>query len=389
MPVAQHEALVVEQTIEPKRRGRHLLAPLNPLRENGHGKAWAEDAKSNIRYLRSRLDAVSSRAYASTHHPACDHAASPDRQIDRMQVAVDARAQLDIAYAAATGMRPRYIPVVSAWNGACIEAAYKNIHYAEALIAHLYNEEDVRHAAPDALRRVKAALAPGDPTLQAATKLWQEADRPTCSCMAGRLGEVIAVGHEAADRSRARLHMFRNVLIAGTILTTILLAFLVYLAWNNPTVVSLCFTKDPAPDPPGFAVVCPTGGSAKGAATATAAPGDVLTVALVGLFGGCLSALVFIRRLYGNATPYNVAIPLAVLKIPAGAAVSVGGMILVAGDFVPGFSAIDKPGQIIAYALIFGFAQQLFTQMLDRRAMQLISSIPSKERRDDLPPTAS
>src|SRR4051812_40504990 len=89
MPVAQHEALVVEQTIEPKRRGRHLLAPLNPLRENGHGKAWAEDAKSNIRYLRSRLDAVSSRAYASTHHPACDHAASPDRQIDRMQVAVD------------------------------------------------------------------------------------------------------------------------------------------------------------------------------------------------------------------------------------------------------------------------------------------------------------
>jgi hypothetical protein len=110
---------------------------------------------------------------------------------------------------------------------------------------------------------------------------------------------------------------------------------------------------------------------------------------VVGLFGGCLSALVFIRRLYGNATPYNVAIPLAVLKIPAGAAVSVGGMILVAGDFVPGFSAIDKPGQIIAYALIFGFAQQLFTQMLDRRAMQLISSIPSKERRDDLPPAAS
>jgi hypothetical protein len=63
-----------------------------------------------------------------------------------MQVAVDARAQLDIAYAAATGMHPRYIPVVSAWNGACIEAAYKNIHYAEALIAHLYNEEDVWRA---------------------------------------------------------------------------------------------------------------------------------------------------------------------------------------------------------------------------------------------------
>ena len=152
---------MAEQKIEPKRRGRHWLAPLNPLRENGHGKAWAEDAKSNIHYLRSRLDAVSSRAYTSTHHPACDHATGPDRQIDRMQVAVDARAQLDIAYAAATGMHPRYIPVVSAWNGACIEAAYKNIHYAEALIAHLYNEEDVRHAAPDALRRVKAALAPG------------------------------------------------------------------------------------------------------------------------------------------------------------------------------------------------------------------------------------
>ena len=31
------------------------------------------------------------------------------------------------------------------------------------------------------------------------------------------------------------------------------------------------------------------------------------------------------------------------------------------GEFVPGLSALDSPAQIIAWAILFGYAQQLFT----------------------------
>jgi hypothetical protein len=71
--------------------------------------------------------------------------------------------------------------------------------------------------------------------------------------------------------------------------------------------------------------------------------------------------------------------------MPAGAMVAVSGMILLTGNFVPGFSAIDKQGQMLAYALVFGFAQQLFTQMIDHRAEKLVSNIPSKARQRDFP----
>jgi hypothetical protein len=108
---------------------------------------------------------------------------------------------------------------------------------------------------------------------------------------------------------------------------------------------------------------------------------------MLGLLGGTLSGAFFIRRLHVSATPYNVAIPLAISKIPAGAMVAVSGIILLAGDFVPGFSAIDKQSQMIAYALAFGFAQQLFTQMLDQRAEKLVANVPSKGKREELPAT--
>jgi hypothetical protein len=112
----------------------------------------------------------------------------------------------------------------------------------------------------------------------------------------------------------------------------------------------------------------------------TASGGDLFAVALLGLVGGALSAAVFIRDLYTNATPYNVSIPLAMLKLPAGAMTALAGIILLAGEFVPGFTAVDKQIQILAYALVFGFAQQLFTQVVDQRARRLVSNVPTKAR---------
>jgi hypothetical protein len=63
--------------------------------------------------------------------------------------------------------------------------------------------------------------------------------------------------------------------------------------------------------------------------------------------------------------------------------------LFVAGDFIPGFTAIDKQSQILAYAVAFGFAQQLFTQLLDRRARDLTANIPTKAKDIDADPPKS
>ena len=54
-------------------------------------------------------------------------------------------------------------------------------------------------------------------------------------------------------------------------------------------------------------------------------------------------------------------------------------MLLLRGGFVPGLSQLDSQDQILAYALVFGYAQQLATTYIDRRAQSLLESMPSKD----------
>jgi hypothetical protein len=54
---------------------------------------------------------------------------------------------------------------------------------------------------------------------------------------------------------------------------------------------------------------------------------------------------------------------------------------LVHGQFVPGLSNLDTQGQILAYAVVLGIAQQLVTRFVDRQAQDVLGSVPGKESR--------
>jgi CBS domain containing-hemolysin-like protein len=126
---------------------------------------------------------------------------------------------------------------------------------------------------------------------------------------------------------------------------------------------------------------CPTGAGVEGPTS-----GDVLIVALIGLLGGALAASVSIRHLRGTIAPYNVPAALAMLKVPLGAFTAILALVAVRGDFVPGLTALDSQEQILAYALVLGFAQQLFTRFLDQQVQTVLQGLPSKDTADDPPP---
>jgi hypothetical protein len=48
------------------------------------------------------------------------------------------------------------------------------------------------------------------------------------------------------------------------------------------------------------------------------------------------------------------------------------GLLLARGNFVPGLSALDSSAQIIAWALVFGYAQQLLTRLVDNQAQSVL-----------------
>jgi hypothetical protein len=105
----------------------------------------------------------------------------------------------------------------------------------------------------------------------------------------------------------------------------------------------------------------------------------VLLVAGLGALGGGLAAVLGIRNLRGTSTPYGLPVALAVLKVPSGALTAVAGLLLLGGGFAPGFSNLDSQRQILAYALVFGYAQQIATRLVDDRAQTVLNKVPSKD----------
>jgi hypothetical protein len=160
----------------------------------------------------------------------------------------------------------------------------------------------------------------------------------------------------------------------------------------EPRALPLCFT-------PGQSVVCPThaenvqgGGTANGQTdhlpqTASvvadlddemrgAVTGwDIAVVELVGLVAAALAGAAALRKAEGTSTPYSLPAALAVVKLPSGALTAVLGILLIRGAFIPGLSSLDTSGQIIAWAVVFGYAQQVFTRFVDERARGVLDAV--------------
>ena len=112
-------------------------------------------------------------------------------------------------------------------------------------------------------------------------------------------------------------------------------------------------------------------------------PWDHVTVELVGLTAAALAATVRIRSIRGSSDAPNLPLLLALLKLPTGAITAILGLLLVRGQFIPGLSALDSPAQILSWALVFGFAQHVFTGMVDKQGQTVLDSV----RAADKPPT--
>jgi hypothetical protein len=234
---------------------------------------------------------------------------------------------------------------------------------------------------------------------------------------------IIAAFQSAAREARrevARVKSFRNILYMAALVLSGLVLLLTVLAYREAQLLPLCFT-------PVETAVCPThtgldDDETSAAAAATPTPTtpetsdqtpnsamtngqearqaealdrlmrdtadkwDVVLVELVGALAAALSAAVALRGMRGTATPYSLPTALAVLKIPTGALSAVLGILLLRGEFIPGLSALDTSGQIIAWAIVFGAAQQLVTRMLDEKARGVLAEVstPGTEKAPDV-----
>lgn len=319
---------------------------------------WVQHVAVNAKMLGIRLEAAGSGGNLTAEQEA---------------TAAGVREFIDKAEYAANRVDPVPSRIVNWWRGVLVEAAYRNMHAARAQIVQLLPEVDVEAEIPSAVARAHAVMNRDDPRCISEQQLVQmeSAKRKAWLRM------LIEDGYEGVDQKHAQLRSFRNIILMAAIVTILLVAATLLVVANNPTVMPLCFKNEVAKSATVTAqqnLNCPTREN-----TTAPSGGDILVVGLMGLLGGALATTVAIRKLENSSTPYDVPVALAWLKVPLGAFTAILGILAISAGFVPGLSVLDSQQQILAYALLLGFAQQAFTRVLDSRAQALNDTVPSRE----------
>jgi hypothetical protein len=280
-------------------------------------------------------------------------------------------------------------------QGTSVEWAYSHLHAAKTVLVDLLSIEEVDTLIPSATARIATCLDANDIRRLNLDHLHNESSE--ARRRAG-LKHALEIGYDASDQLHTRARGFRNMLYTAAAVISILMLLIMLAVAFFPWALPLCFEPTvPAPaatrsesgtDPYAFRQVCPSGQDKKENGMNKLhepSAGDVIIVAGLGLLGGALAGAFALRKVSGTSTPYDIPLALAVLKLPIGALTAVTGILLLGGGFVPGFSELDSQRQILAYALLFGYAQQLATQFIDKHAKTILQSIPAKDETSKRP----
>ncbi len=323
-------------------------------------RVWVQNVAVSATVLQVQLDAVGRRL-----------APAPGSETEATLAGIGTL--LDRAREAAHRQNPIPTRWEMWWRGTLIEAAYQNLHAAESMLVRLYDDAEVEAEMPEAVARVEAGLHQNDRRRVEAARALRMPPGPRKRV---ELGKLVEIGYAAADRQHSRLRSFRNTTLRATALLSLFAGVFVLVVSIWPEAVPLCFQ----PGEPAGTTYCPSGGAGPSSA-------DIVVVAGLGLLGASIAAAVAIRNLRGTSTPYDLPVALAVLKVPFGVLTALGGIIAFRGEFVPGLSSLDSQGQILAYSLLFGYAQQLLTGQIDRQAQSLLQHVPSKDTSGERPET--
>jgi hypothetical protein len=292
-------------------------------------------------------------------------------------IAESIRRHLDAARETAAGLdgRPWRARLAAAVRGSSVERSLGNLDAVETDLLRLAPLDYVRGQMPSLQAHVCRFLPKDDPRRLRLAAIARDAPHKEITEI--ERDNVIAAFHAASSQRRReliRLRSFRNVIVAATVLMLIVAVGLGVLGSARPDAIPLCF------EPERGRQVCPTGSDPT--------PTDVWLIQIVGLVAAGVAGAFSLRNIRGTSTPYSLPVALAALKLPTGAVTAVLGLLLMRGEFVPGLTALDNSAQIVSWAIVFGYSQQLFTRMVDEQASAVLQDVGGRGAAGDRPMSA-
>jgi hypothetical protein len=314
-----------------------------------------------------------------------DELGEPEADADK-RLADAIKSHVEAAYKAASGHRPRM------HTSARLARATSNIHAAETDLLRRAPSRFFRGELPNMEAHVKRHLPIDDPRrIRIEDIARKERERTNNDALDVRDREsviaAVRAASSAAAREQQRVRSFSAIISWASVLLFVIAGLVALLGILRPEMLALCFEPQPTPTEPPL-LVCPTEESlltgeddVDTVTLGTVSKWDVPLIEFIGMVAAGVTGAVALRRIQGTATPFTVPVVLNILKLPTGALTAVLGLMLMRGGFVPGLTALDDTPQIIAWAVVFGASQQLFTGMVDRQAESVLGATGDKTYR--------
>jgi hypothetical protein len=253
------------------------------------------------------------------------------------------------------------------WLGTRLQGTWGHIHNARIALIELVDTEQL-----DASRPWIVALSSKYLKEQDHERVAISGDNPSRLM----LGQALRVAQERIADEYHRLRRFQISIAIGSLLLLLLVAGLVVLGFLRPGMVPLCFPDPKVPGAEGVTAVCPSGPHSEPASS------DVALVVLFGLLGAVLTGVRFVAQSsVASSVPMSTTRSFqALFKAAVGTLAAVLGLLFLRAGVVPGFTQIDTRSQILAYAVVFGAAQEFITRLIDQRSNTLLAGATSTER---------
>ncbi|MFF7454227.1 hypothetical protein [Kitasatospora sp. NPDC008115] len=280
-------------------------------------------------------------------------------------------------------------------KGSHLTVGQIHLDAAHNLLLRLSGPDEVIPMMPGVLALVQDQLPASDPRRVKVEQINQELLKTgmLASSSLEAVLDAVSVARQAGIRETLRLRSFVNIVGWVAVILFGAAVWIGILGMLKDDILPLCFTPPVGLGEAGYVVVCPSGmdpdpkyPDVDANLAAATSPSDYLLIEIVGLVAAGIAAATSLRRIRGSATPYNVPVALALLKLPMGALTAVLGLLLMRGGFVPGLSALDSSAQIIAWAIVFGYSQQLFTRLVDTQAQSLVNAVGASNAPSTPPP---
>jgi hypothetical protein len=278
-----------------------------------------------------------------------------------------AKAALAVVDAILRQAAPLWLRPKAWWLGSRVERAWRSLHEAEICVFAADPELDAR--LPALRERVAGSLPEHDQRLKALNAL-KPGTRLT-SAERAIVIDAVRAAFDASDDEHTSARAFRNKLVVTALVLAGLNTLIGVVGLVRPGFLPMCVERA---DTPGR-FICVAGG-------ATGGRDDVWLTQMMGAAGAVVAAVMLLVR-RPSLSPYILVGYQALIKVLLGALLAVIGVLALRSGIGDGLIGLRAQAALLIAAVVFGYAQQLGTRLLDNYADKLLDEVRPLPRSGD------